>query len=75
MSGGKLIGVRNECSLAGKKSVGSKPEDGDEEGKGRPEVDVVVVEKQREQKNSKAGKKPKSDPKSVEPSIYKDSKP
>lgn len=44
VSGGKLIGVRNECSLTGKKSTGSKPKDADEECEERPMEDVAAVE-------------------------------
>lgn len=44
VSSGKLIGVRNECSLMGKKSTGSKPKDGDEEGEERSMEDIAAVE-------------------------------
>lgn len=44
VSGGKLIGVRNEYSLTGKKSTGSKSKDADEECEERPVEDVAVVD-------------------------------
>ena len=56
MSGGKLTRVGNECSLAGKKSIGSKPEDDNEKGEGGPVADATTMKKQCKKKNSKAGK-------------------
>lgn len=44
VSGGKLIGVRNECSLTGKKSTGSKLKDADEECEERLVEDIAAVE-------------------------------
>lgn len=44
VSGGKLIRVRNECSLTRKKSTGSKLKDVDEECEERLVEDIATVE-------------------------------
>lgn len=59
----------------GKKFIGSKPENGDKKGKGRSEADLVVMKKQRGQRNSKAGKDKRMTQKVWNTSIYRDPKP
>lgn len=75
MSDGKLTRVRDEHSLVGKKSTGSKSKAGDEEGEEqRPVASAAAMEVQRRQENSKVGKGQKVTQKVWSSTIYKDPK-
>lgn len=75
VSDGKLTRVRDEHSLVGKKSTGSKSKAGDEEGEEqRPVASAAAMEVQRRQENSKVGKGQKVTQKVWSSTIYKDPK-
>lgn len=66
VSGGKLIGVRNEPSLAGKKSARSKPKDGDEKDEERLVAYATTTKVQSREKELQNKKRPKNNLKGVE---------
>ena len=75
LSNGKLTRVRNECSLAGNKSIGNKSKVGNKEGEEQwPMASTVAAKVQRRQENSKAEESQKVTQKEWSPAIHRDPK-